>query len=95
MVPTLISQCLNNSGLYPKLKKVIFAKIAVSHEFPSPQGYKQEADIPQYQEQGRILSARVAWPGGRELASQQYQSAVGSSVAKAGHMSEGMVAQPK
>jgi hypothetical protein len=46
--------------LYPKLKKVIFAKIAVSHEFPPPEGHKQEADIPQYQEQGRILSTRVA-----------------------------------
>lgn len=33
MVLNLISECLNSSGLYPKRKKVIFAKIAISMIF--------------------------------------------------------------
>ena len=43
MVPSFISQRLNNSGLYPKPKMVIFAKIADFNEFPPHQGHKQEA----------------------------------------------------
>ena len=60
MVPSFISQRLNNSGLYPKPKMVIFAKIADFNEFRSHEGHKQEAEIPQHQEQGRILIPGVA-----------------------------------
>jgi len=46
MVSNLISTGLDFFGLYPNGKMVIFAKIAVSHEFPPFKGHEQEADIP-------------------------------------------------
>jgi hypothetical protein len=46
--------------LYPKSKIVIFAKIAEFHEFPLQQHHKQEAELSQHQEQGRILIRMVA-----------------------------------
>lgn len=48
--------------LFPNLKKIIFAKIAVSDEYTPDKGHKPESDIPQHQEQGRILTCRVASP---------------------------------
>jgi hypothetical protein len=44
--------------LYPKHKKVIFAKIAHFDDFPFSIGKKPEADIPEHQEQGRILNPK-------------------------------------
>jgi hypothetical protein len=46
--------------LYPKHKKVIFVKITHFDDFPFSVGNKPEADLPQHQEQGRVLSHGVA-----------------------------------